>query len=95
MMTDEELDNLIKDMSGQLKQLTDDPERKLTKQERKDKYLLAAKIAAVEKIKAAREKGNLNQEIRASMDYNLLVEYGHKNPLLFNYIRSQTRWFGF
>ena len=94
MMTDEELDKLTKDISEQLKQFTDDPERELTKQERKEKYLLAAKSAALQKIKTAREKGSVNQEIRACMDYNLLVEYGHKNPLLFNYIKSQTHWFG-
>ena len=46
------------------------------------------------RIKEARESGNLNQEARASMDYGLLEEYGDRHPLLYNFMKSQVRWWG-
>ena len=94
-MTDEELEALIKETSGELDKLADDPEKPLSKDEKKRKLLLQLEGEVLEKIKTAREKKNLHQEIRASVDYALLKQYGKKNPFLMNFFKSQMTWFGF
>jgi hypothetical protein len=94
MMTDEELEKSIKEISEQISQLADSPEKPLSREERRKKVLLQAKSRALNRIKAAKEKGNLNQEIRASMDYTLLCEYGEKHPLLINFMKSQMGLWG-
>ncbi|HJX11950.1 MAG TPA: hypothetical protein VJ377_00310, partial [Dehalococcoidales bacterium] len=93
-MNNEELARLMTEISEGLTQLPDDPKKPLNKEQRKQKYLLQAKGQALQRIKDAREKGSQNQEIRASMDYSLLVEYGDKHPLLMNFMKSQMTWFG-
>jgi hypothetical protein len=91
-VTPEELDRLVDDITGQLEGLVDDPEKPLGRKERRRRVLLLAKKEALERLKAAREHGDLNKETRASLDYSLLTEYGEKHPLLFNIIRSQLGW---
>jgi hypothetical protein len=93
-MTDEELQKLIQEISEQISHLPDDREKPLSREERKRKVLLQAKSKALNSIKTAREKDNLNQETRASIDYTLLCEYGEKHPLLMNYVKSQLTWWG-
>ena len=93
-MTNKELDTLIKEVSEQISQLPESNEKKLSREERKRKVLLQAKSQALNRIKEARESGNLNQEARASMDYGLLEEYGDRHPLLYNFMKSQVRWWG-
>ena len=94
-MNDEELETLIQEVSEQLAKLSEDPEKSLSKEERKRKLLLQLKSEALKRIKAAKEKGSLQQEIRAGVDYALLEQYGEKSPFLINFIKSQTTWFGF
>jgi hypothetical protein len=88
-MTDEELDETLQALAEQIKQLPEDPAAPLTKDEKKRRVILRAKREALNRMKAARENGNLRQEARASLDYALLVEHGEKNPLLFNFIRAR------
>ena len=92
-MTDEELETLIQETSEQIAKLSD-PEKPLNKEEKKRKLILRLQNDALERIKKAKEKGNQHEEIRAGMDYALFTNYGDKNPLLINYIKSQTRWYG-
>jgi hypothetical protein len=94
-MTDEELETLLTEMSEQISQLSAKTEKTLSRQERKKKAILQLKCEALDKLKKAREKHNLNQEVRASMDYALLCEYGEKHPLWMNYMKSQMGLWGF
>ena len=93
-MTDEELAALINDIDEQIKQLPEDDDKPLSKEERKQRALLQAKSRALHRIKETKESGNLHQEARACMDYALLEQYGHKNLFLLNFMRSQFRWWG-
>lgn len=94
-MNDEEIENLIKEASEQIDRLPDDPEKPLTKQEKKRKLWLQLQMDTLKKIKEAKERGSLRQEVRANTDYALLKQYGEKHPLLAYFIRSQMRgwWF--
>ncbi len=93
-MTDEELETLIQEMSEQIDRL-ENPEKPLTREEKRQKTLLQLQKEALERIKTAKEKGNVLQEVKAGVDYTLLKEYGKKHPLLINYIKSQAGWYGF
>ena len=92
-MTDEELEALVKETSEQIDRLSA-PEKPLTKEEKKRKTLLQMQKMALGRIKEAKEKGSLQQEIRASMDYSLLTKYGDKHPFLMGFIKSQMWWYG-
>ncbi len=93
-MNDEELVALIQEIKEQIEALSD-PEKSLSKEERTRKVILQMKRDTLERIKSAKEKGNLQQEIRAGMDYTLLCNYGEKHPFLMNFIKSQIGWYGF
>ena len=93
-MNEDELETLIKEVSEQLSQLTAQPEKSLNKEDRRRKYLLEARSAALDRIKQAKEKGSLNQEVKACLDYALLTEYGEKHPFLMNYMKSQMGFWG-
>ncbi len=69
-----------------------DPDKPLTKEEKIRKQVLLLQRQALKGIKAAREKGNVQQEIIAGIDYALLTEYGEKHPFLMRFIKSQTTW---
>jgi hypothetical protein len=91
----EEMEALIKKVSEELEQLDAEPEKSLSKKDRRRKVLLQARSAALDRIKKAKEKGTMSQEVKACMDYALLTEYGEKHPLLMNYMKSQIGWWGF
>jgi hypothetical protein len=93
-MTNEEMETLIQEMSEQIDKLPDDPEKPLSKEEKKQKLMLQLKSETLKRLKTAREKGNLTQEMKASVDYALLTQYGEKHPLLMNFLKSQMTWFG-
>lgn len=88
-MTDEELDRLIREISGDIEQLAEDPENPLSRKERRHKLVLRARRQALEKIKEAKEKGNTNQEVKANLEYTLLTEYAEKNILLYNLMKAR------
>ena len=88
------LDQLIQEVSEEIEKLADDPEKPLTKNERTRKIVLQLQSDTLKKIKAAKEKGNLQQEIRAGMDYATLKRFGEKHPFLMNFIKSQIGWYG-
>jgi len=91
-VTDEELENLTQELSGQIEQLSDDPEKPLVRKERKHKLVLQARRQALDRVKEARGKGDLNQEIKANIDYTLLTDYGEKNIFLYNFMKSRLYW---
>lgn len=93
-MTDEELAQLKAELTEQIERLSG-VGMVLSQEERKKKLLMKAKISALDRIKEAREKGASRQEIRASMDYTLLNEYGHRNWLIYNLAKSRFSLLGF
>jgi hypothetical protein len=94
-MTDEELATLIQETSQEIEQLPDDPEKPLSKEEKKRKLVLQLKMQVLHKMQTAKEKGNFTQEIKAGVDYVLMCKYGEKHPLLMSLLRSQMGWYGF
>lgn len=88
-MTEEELDRLTQEISGDIKLLADDPEKPLSRKERRHKLVLRARRQALEKVKEAKEKGNTNQEVKANLEYTLLTEYAEKNILLYNLMKAR------
>jgi hypothetical protein len=91
-VTEEELDMLTQELTRRIEQLPDDSARTLNHKERRHKLVLRARRQALERIKEAKERGDLNREARASLDYGLLTEYGEKNILLYNLMKAR---FGF
>jgi len=91
-MTDEELENLTREISGEIAQLSDKPEKPMSRKEKKRELVLRARHQALEKVKAAKENGNINQEIKANLDYALLTEYGEKNIFLYNFMKARLYW---
>jgi hypothetical protein len=93
-MEDEELAALIQELSEQITGL-ENSEKQLNREERRSKLLLQLRKEALLKIQAAREKGSLSKEVQAGVDYALLTQFGKKHPILINYLKSQSGWFGF
>jgi hypothetical protein len=94
-MTEEELDEIAREISREIEQLPDDPEKPLTRKEKKHRLVLRARRQALDRIKEAKEKGDFNREIRANMDYALLTEYGEKNVFLYNFMKARLTWRAF
>jgi RPA family protein len=82
-MNDEELEKLMQEVSAEIEQMSADPEKPLSKAEKRHKVVLEARKNALDRIKTAREKGNLDREEKACMEYAVITEYAEKNYLLF------------
>ncbi len=87
-MTDEELEKLTQEVTGQIERMSDDPENPLDKAEKKHKRILEARRRALDRIKTAKEKGNVDREAKDSMEYAVITEYAEKNPFIFALIRA-------
>jgi hypothetical protein len=88
-VTEEEIDSLTQDISRRIEQLADDPARPLSRKERKEKLVLRARRQALERIKEAKDRGDIHREVRASLDYALLTDYGEKNIFLYNFMKAR------
>ena len=88
-MTDEDLEQEMQKLSENIDELS--KADSLTKQEKKRQNLLELKKETLERIKQAKEKKNQSQEIKYTMDYALLEEYGEKHPLLLHFARIKLR----
>lgn len=91
-MTDEELEKLQQEVSGKLEELRNITEEQLNYKERRHRTVLRARKQALDRLKKAREEGNLHQEARAGMDYTLLTEYGERNIFLYNIMKARLFW---
>ena len=89
-MTNEEVEELIKEMSEEIDRLSAEPEKELSREAGTRQLMLQLKSGVLRQIKAAQE-----QKVKAGVDYVLLCKYGEKNPFLMNFIKSQTGWYGF
>ena len=87
-MTDEELEKTMRDVCESLDKLSD-PDKPLTKEEKKRKPLLLLKKETLERIKAAKEQGDRSQEIDSGIDYALLTSFGEKHPYLMLLAKSK------
>ena len=94
-MTDQELEETIKEISESLDKLfnSDEP---LTRDEKRHKRLLQAKKQLLRSIKGAREKGDRNAEAKINVEYSLLTWIGEKHPVLLMFlmplVRSRYGW---
>jgi hypothetical protein len=88
-VTEEEIDRLTQDISRRIEQLSGDSERPLNRKERKEKLVLRARLQTLERIKEAKDRGDIYREARSSLDYALLTDYGEKNILLYNLMKAR------
>ena len=88
-MTDEDLELEMQKLSENIDELS--KADSLTNQEKRRQNLLESKKETLERIKQAKEKKNQSQEIKYTMDYALLEEYGEKHPLLLHFARIKLR----
>ena len=89
MMTDMELDGLILEVEGQLRDLPDENHQKLNLAERKQRALVLSRARILKVIKAAREEGNFRKETRATMEYSILMRYGPKNIFMYSLMKAR------
>ncbi|MBI4187309.1 MAG: hypothetical protein HY530_07410 [Chloroflexi bacterium] len=89
-MTDEELQRTIQGLSGDIDQLSR-AGKPLSKDEEKRRRMLALKKGILEKVKEARQKGDMGQEFTNLAAYGALTSVGEKHPFLANLIRSKFR----
>lgn len=91
-MTDEELAGLMQEISEEIEGLPESDDKPLTGKQRKHKLVLRARHQALEKVKEAKEKGSINGEAKALLDYALLTDYGEKNIFLYNFMKARLYW---
>ncbi|MFC1951990.1 hypothetical protein ACFLYI_02975 [Chloroflexota bacterium] len=89
-MTDEELQQTIQDISGNIDALSD-PDKPPGKEEEKRKRMLLLKKEVLERMKVAREKGDTSREVADSITYGILTSFGDKHPLLLHLALIFTR----
>ena len=95
-MTDEDLEKLTQEVDGQIEQMSVDAESPLGKAESKRMRILEARRRALDGIKTAKEKGNLDREAKACMEYTVITEYGERNFFLLMLARIKlATWFRF
>ena len=90
-MTDEELEQALQKLSESIEELSD-PEKPLSKEERKHQYILLLKKETLQKLKQAREKNDKHQEFQHAAMYGLLTSWGEKHPFLLHLARIKLRW---
>ncbi len=95
VMTDQELEETLKDISESLEKSFDSDEPP-TKEEKRRRRMLQARKQLLRSIKKAREKGDRNAEVRTNMEYSLLTWIGEKHPVLLLFllplVRSRYGW---
>jgi len=93
-MTNEELEQEIRDVSESIESLAE-PEKPLSKEEKRHRDVLLLKKEILDNIKDAREKNDKSGEIRNLMTYGLLTSWGEKHPYLMSIVQSNMRWGAF
>jgi len=94
-MTDQELEETIREISESLEK-SFDSEEPPTKEEKRCRRMLQARKHLLRSIKKAREKGDRNEEVKINMEYSLLTWIGEKHPVLLMFlmplVRSRYGW---
>lgn len=91
IMTNEELQQTMQDLSQSIDKLSD-PDKPLTKEDSRHRQLLLLRRETLQKIKEAREKNNVSQEMTHTVTYGLLSSLGEKHPYLMYLLQSKFRW---
>ncbi len=91
MMTDEELQEAINDLSESINNLPK-ADKSLSKEEKRRRQLLLLKKETLEKIKEAREKNQSDDESYNAMVYGLLTSWWGKHLYLMSLIKTRLRW---
>ena len=95
-MTDEELEKLAQEISGELERLDIDPGSPPGRDDDKHTRVLKARKKAIDNIKTAKEKGNIDREAKACLEYAIITEYAERSPLWFILARMRlASWFRF
>jgi len=91
IMTDEELEQTIQEVSEELDKLynSDQP---LTKAEKRHRQILSLQKQILQEIKEARAKNDTIQERNLAVDYGLLISMGEKHPFLTGFLRTRFKW---
>jgi len=91
IMTDEELQRAIQEVSKELDKLSN-REKPLTKKEKRHRQILSLQKETLQKIKEARAKNDTIQERALTIDYGLLTSMAEKHPFLTGFLRSKFKW---
>jgi len=81
MMTDEQLQRVLKKVSADIDKLSNS-DRPLTKEEKKNRARFKYRKYVLDCIKQAKEKNRKEDEIYNSTVYEFLVPWGERHPLL-------------
>ena len=88
-MTNEEINELIQELSEEIDKLSD-PEKTLTKKEKRHQNIILMERETLEKLKEAKEKGKSQQEYSLTVTYGLLTSIGEKYPFLIPFIKAKS-----
>ena len=91
-MTDEQLQQAAKEVSGELESLSKS-EESLTKQEMKRKRLLSLKLQVLKGVEEAKEMKDSRDEIYNAMCYEILLTWGERHPVWARFIMTSIRWY--
>ncbi len=86
-MTNEEIQGSIKEIDESLAKLPEEKSR--SKEQRRERVTMLMEKDALEQIKQAREKGNIQQEIKHTVSYAVLKSV--KNPWLMYLMQIKFR----
>ena len=89
-MTDEELQQTIQELGEDIDKLSD-PDKPLAKEDKRRKQILLLKKDTLERMKVAREKRNVGQELNLTVQYGLLNSLADKHPYLLYFLQSKFR----
>ena len=90
MMTDEQLQQALQEVSDGLDKLSNS-KKPLTKEKRKDRGRLLRRKYILERIKEAKEKHHKAEELYNSSIYDFLVPWGEKHPFLMSIMMHVMR----
>jgi len=93
-MTDEDLQEAIREVSESLDNLPKSADS-LSKEDKRRRQLLLLKKETLDRIKAAREKNDKDEELYNIMLYGLLTSWGKKHPYFISLVRPNLRWSAF
>jgi hypothetical protein len=88
-MTNEELELALNEVNGKLAQYG--PDNKISGKEWRQKSKLQREQALLENIKKAKQRGNISQESKNLMQYNLYKEDTKMNPFVRYIIQLKMR----
>ncbi len=83
-MTDEELQQTM--------QALDETLNNMSKEDTRPRRMLLYKKQVLQKIQTAKAKNDMRQEMKATMDYTMLITFGEKHPYLMMLMRSKFGW---